>query len=46
MLPKNVFAGKQLQLPAVTVDVMTGENRQSTYLAVNPTGQTSSLAFR
>lgn len=34
---------KQLQLPAVTVDVMTGENRQSAYLAVNPTGQTPSL---
>lgn len=34
---------KQLQLPAITVDVMTGENRQSTYLAVNPTGQTPSL---
>lgn len=34
---------KQLQLPAITVDVMTGENRQSAYLAVNPTGQTPSL---
>ncbi|SFU46087.1 Glutathione S-transferase [Nitrosomonas eutropha] len=34
---------KQLQLPAVTVDVMTGENRQSAYLAVNPTGQTPAL---
>lgn len=34
---------KQLQLPAVTVDVMTGENRQSAYLAVNPAGQTPAL---
>ncbi|SDW38273.1 Glutathione S-transferase [Nitrosomonas eutropha] len=34
---------KRLQLPAVTIDVMTGENRQSTYLAINPTGQTPAL---
>lgn len=34
---------KRLQLPAVTVDVMTGENRQSAYLAINPAGQTPAL---
>jgi len=34
---------KQLQLPAITVDVMTGENRQSAYLTVNPAGQTPAL---
>ncbi len=34
---------KQLQVPAVTVDVMTGENRQSPYLTVNPAGQTPAL---
>lgn len=34
---------KQLQLPAVTVDVMVGENRQPAYLAVNPAGQTPVL---
>lgn len=34
---------KQLHLPAVTVDVMTGENRQPAYLAVNPAGQTPAL---
>lgn len=34
---------KRLQLPAVTIDVMTGESRQSTYLAINPTGQTPAL---
>lgn len=34
---------KQLQLPAVTVDVMTGENRQLPYLTVNPAGQTPAL---
>ena len=34
---------KQLQLPAATVDVMTGENRQSAYLAVDPAGQTPAL---
>ncbi|KXK44551.1 glutathione S-transferase N-terminal domain-containing protein, partial [Nitrosomonas europaea] len=34
---------KQLQLSAVTVDVMTGENRQPAYLAVNPAGQTPAL---
>ncbi len=34
---------KQLQLPAVTVDVMTGENRQPAYLAINPAGQTPAL---
>lgn len=36
---------KQLQLPAVTVDVMAGENRQLAYLAVNPTGQTPALCL-
>src|SRR5574337_1458407 len=34
---------KQLHLAAVTVDVMTGENRQPAYLAVNPAGQTPAL---
>jgi len=34
---------KQLQLPAVTIDVMIGENRQLTYLTVNPAGQTPAL---
>ena len=34
---------KQLHLPAVTVDVMAGENRQPAYLAVNPAGQTPAL---
>lgn len=35
---------KQLQqLPAVMVDVMTGENRQAAYLAINPAGQTPAL---
>ncbi|MBC6961284.1 MAG: glutathione S-transferase family protein [Nitrosomonas sp.] len=34
---------KQLQLSAVTVDVMIGENRQSAYLAVNPAGQAPAL---
>ncbi|MCC6916125.1 glutathione S-transferase family protein [Nitrosomonas sp.] len=34
---------KQLQLPAVAVDVMTGENRQLPYLTVNPAGQTPAL---
>ena len=34
---------KKLSLPAVHVDVMTGENRQSPYLALNPTGQTPTL---
>ncbi len=34
---------KQLQLPAVTVDAMTGENRQPAYLAINPAGQTPAL---
>lgn len=34
---------KKLQLPAVTVDVMTGENRQPVYLAINPAGQTPAL---
>ncbi|MDL1866371.1 glutathione S-transferase family protein [Betaproteobacteria bacterium PRO4] len=34
---------KQLQVPAVTVDVMIGENRQSPYLTVNPAGQTPAL---
>jgi len=34
---------KQLQVLAVTVDVMSGENRQSPYLTVNPAGQTPAL---
>jgi len=34
---------KKLSLPAVHVDVMTGENRQPPYLALNPTGQTPTL---
>lgn len=34
---------KQLRLPAQAVDVMTGENRQATYLAANPAGQTPAL---
>jgi len=34
---------KQLRLPSVTVDVMAGENRQPTYLAINPAGQTPAL---
>lgn len=34
---------KGLQLPAETVDVFAGENRQPAYLAVNPAGQTPAL---
>ncbi len=34
---------KRLEIPAVRVDVMTGENREPGYLAVNPTGQTPTL---
>lgn len=34
---------KQLHLPAVTVDVMSGENRAAAYLARNPAGQTPAL---
>lgn len=34
---------KQLQIPATTVDVFTGENRQAQYLSINPTGQTPTL---
>ncbi|TAN28432.1 MAG: glutathione S-transferase family protein [Castellaniella sp.] len=34
---------KQLRIPAVKVDVMTGENRASKYLAINPAGQTPAL---
>lgn len=34
---------KQLQLSAVTVDVMTGENRAPAYLRINPAGQTPAL---
>lgn len=34
---------KNLHLPAVTVDVFAGENRQATFLAVNPAGQTPAL---
>lgn len=34
---------KQLQLPATTVDVFAGENRQPAFLAINPAGQTPAL---
>lgn len=34
---------KQLVLPAVTVDVFAGENRQPAFLAINPAGQTPAL---
>jgi len=34
---------KKLSLPAVTVDVFAGENRQPAYLAINPAGQTPAL---
>lgn len=34
---------KQLLLPAVTVDVFAGENRQPAFLAINPAGQTPAL---
>lgn len=34
---------KRLVLPAVTVDVFTGENHQSAFLAINPAGQTPAL---
>ena len=34
---------KQLVLPAVTVDVFTGENRQPAFLAINPAGQTPAM---
>ncbi len=34
---------KQLVLPAVTVDVFSGENHQPTFLAINPAGQTPAL---
>lgn len=34
---------KGLQLPAVAVDVMRGENREAAYLAINPAGQTPAL---
>lgn len=34
---------KQLQLSAVTVDVFAGENREPTFLAINPAGQTPAL---
>lgn len=34
---------KQLQLPSVTVDVFSGENRQAPYLQQNPAGQTPAL---
>ena len=37
---------KQLQIPAVTIDVMVGENRQADYLAINPAGQTPALSRR
>ncbi|MEB2345257.1 MAG: glutathione S-transferase family protein [Deltaproteobacteria bacterium] len=34
---------KGLELPAVTVDVFAGENREPAFLAVNPAGQTPAL---
>lgn len=34
---------KELVLPAVTVDVFSGENRQPAFLAINPAGQTPAL---
>lgn len=34
---------KGLQLPAVTVDVFAGENREPQFLALNPAGQTPAL---
>lgn len=34
---------KELELPAVTVDVFSGENRQPEFLAINPAGQTPAL---
>ncbi|CBL45695.1 Glutathione S-transferase [gamma proteobacterium HdN1] len=34
---------KNLTIPAQTIDVMTGENRQEGYLALNPAGQTPAL---
>lgn len=36
---------KQLELPAVTIDVFAGENRQPAFLAINPAGQTPALRF-
>ena len=34
---------KQLSLPAVTINVFAGENRQPAFLAINPAGQTPAL---
>ncbi|MEO8803357.1 MAG: glutathione S-transferase family protein [Rudaea sp.] len=34
---------KKLVLPAVTVDVLAGENREPAFLAINPAGQTPAL---
>lgn len=34
---------KNLNLPAVTIDVFAGENRQPAFLAINPAGQTPAL---
>lgn len=34
---------KGLRIPATRVDVMTGENREAPYLAINPAGQTPAL---
>lgn len=34
---------KKLVLPAVTIDVFAGENRQPAFLAINPAGQTPAL---
>lgn len=34
---------KNLVIPAVTIDVFSGENRQPAFLAINPAGQTPTL---
>ena len=34
---------KGLSIPAITVDVFSGENRESRFLAINPAGQTPTL---
>lgn len=34
---------KRWVLPAVTVDVFSGESRQSVFLAINPAGHTQAL---
>lgn len=35
---------KEIKIPAVTIDVFSGENRESEFLAVNPAGQTPALS--